>query len=882
MKFRAAFLIIISLFFFTFSAEANHVKGGWIGYKYLGEGLKVGTSRYDVTIYLYIDCHNTRSYTQSLILGAFDGATQVAAFNHSILSKGSEKMQKTTYSPCLTSNPEICYNVYTYDTTIQLPDNQAGYNLNVQFRARVNGIVNIQSSAYTGITLFTHIPGKQNVGNIENDYHINNSPQFNFLDTSVVCHNSNIAIPFSAVDPDSDSLSYRFGSGNDAGGNNDNVLVSPSPPPYELLTYMAPFSGAYPLGPNVTINPTTGLISGRAPDVVGEYVVAVYVDEWRKGVLISTSKKELQIDVTNCSLQSASLDPSYINCKDYKFTFQNNTQVNANSIFTWDFGVPNNPNNISNSPNPTFDYPDTGIYTLKLKVGVSEECTDSTTSEIKVYPGFKPGFDEKGNCILSSTSFTDATTTLSGVVNSWLWDFGDNSSSTEQNPKHKYENPGIYKTVLLVGNSKGCSDTISRQLNILIGVGLKTLFSDTTICNKDSVQLVASALSESIYNWTSNDINILDANTATPIVFPKTNTEYTVTAINGECIESKKIQVNLLGDLNLVADDIYVCIGDSATFNVSSQANKYLWTQISGNDSVDNALSKQPYIAVTGNNSYQIKASYGKNCSIEKTVQALAANYPTLSIQQNKDTTICLGNSLEITTIGSTTDNIWTPTNQRTANINVKPDFSTTYIIDGYDRNSYCSKHVQDTIVVNIASKFVINLTHDTTIVWNQPLVIAPETNYIDRKFYYSWSPSSYLSNTDSAITTATIPKGIGQQFYTVDMRDEFGCIAAAKIAVHIFQTQTGFFVPSAFTPNNDGKNDVIKPTPAGIKQLDYFKIYNRWGQLVYSTQTIGRGWNGYLSGQLQPSGSTYVYQVSGKDYNDKKIEASGTIVLIR
>ncbi|PZP48787.1 MAG: hypothetical protein DI598_09415, partial [Pseudopedobacter saltans] len=806
-KIRVVLILVLSLFIFCNIAKANHVKGGWIGYQYIGPGLYSNSSQYKITVYLYIDCHNLNSYRSSVILGVFDAGTNTRMYSENVFAQDSTTLLKTTFSPCLINAPEICYKVLTYSSVVDLPGNQAGYNVNVQFRARVSGIVNIINSVNTGITLFTSIPGKILTNDGEMDLHTNNSPYFNFLDTSTVCHNSKIAIPFSAEDPDGDSLSYYFGNGNDAGGNNSNVLVTPTPPPYLTLNYVAPFSGNFPLGSDVTIDPRSGLISGRAPDQVGEYVVAVYVDEWRKGVKISTSKKELQINVTNCSLQETSLNPSYINCRDYTFNFKNNSQVSSNSIFEWDFGVPEKADNISHSPTPTFVYPDTGIYTLKLKIGVSEECTDSTTSEIRVYPGFVPGFNNDGDCILSATNFNDATTTVSGIVNSWLWDFGDGKTSTQQNPKYQYSSPGTYKAILKVGNSKGCSDTISHQLDIISQVELNPLFTDTLICYKDSVLLIVNSSNAKTYHWTSSDNNIPDADTNSILVFPKTNTEYTITAHSGDCVESKKIQVNLLQNLNIIANDVYACIGDTATFNVSTQATNFLWSQQTGVDTLNNSTIIQPSILVSGSNSYSILAKYGSNCQVEKTVQVYAAKYPTIQIQENPDTTICLGNSLTITTTGTTTDNIWNPSNQRNSSIIVKPNNTTSYIIDGYDKNSYCTKHVQDTIIVRIAPHFSIKLTNDTTVVWNQPLSLIPTTNFTDRKYYYSWTPFSYLSSTDSATTIATIPYGVGQQFYTLNMSDEFGCVAAAKIAAHIFQTQTGFFVPSAFSPNGDGKN---------------------------------------------------------------------------
>ncbi len=78
-----------------------------------------------------------------------------------------------------------------------------------------------------------------------------------------------------------------------------------------------------------------------------------------------------------------------------------------------------------------------------------------------------------------------------------------------------------------------------------------------------------------------------------------------------------------------------------------------------------------------------------------------------------------------------------------------------------------------------------------------------------------------------------------------------------------------------------DGKNDLLRPIPIGIAQLTYFKLYNRWGQLIFSTNEMGKGWNGIFNGEQQPTG-TYIFQAEGKDFTGKIVYKKGTAVLIR
>ena len=98
---------------------------------------------------------------------------------------------------------------------------------------------------------------------------------------------------------------------------------------------------------------------------------------------------------------------------------------------------------------------------------------------------------------------------------------------------------------------------------------------------------------------------------------------------------------------------------------------------------------------------------------------------------------------------------------------------------------------------------------------------------------------------------------------------------------MRVFKTAPEIFVPNAFTPNNDGRNDVVRPTPVGIKEFKYFKVYNRWGQLIYSTTIPTLGWDG-KSGGTQAATGTYAWETVGIDYLGNQVLRKGTVTLIR
>jgi gliding motility-associated-like protein len=145
----------------------------------------------------------------------------------------------------------------------------------------------------------------------------------------------------------------------------------------------------------------------------------------------------------------------------------------------------------------------------------------------------------------------------------------------------------------------------------------------------------------------------------------------------------------------------------------------------------------------------------------------------------------------------------------------------------------------------------------------------------------YIWSPPTALSNTNISDPVAVYDGSIDSVRYTVLVSDEMNCLDSASVTVKIFKTNPQIFVPTAFTPNGDGVNDVFRPIGVGIKSIEYFRVFNRWGQLVFSTTVNGQGWDGSIGGKPQ-STNTFVWIVKGIDYLDKPFVRKGTVTLIR
>ena len=141
----------------------------------------------------------------------------------------------------------------------------------------------------------------------------------------------------------------------------------------------------------------------------------------------------------------------------------------------------------------------------------------------------------------------------------------------------------------------------------------------------------------------------------------------------------------------------------------------------------------------------------------------------------------------------------------------------------------------------------------------------------------YLWSPSSVLNNPALQSPTAILQTDTK---FTLTVKDSLGCIGTSSVLVKVYQGST-FYIPNAFTPNGDGINDIFRVIAPGIKQISYFKIYNRWGKLMFETNNANYGWDGKYSGLPQPT-AVYVWIIKGIDVTGKIIELKGTVTLIR
>jgi gliding motility-associated-like protein len=273
---------------------------------------------------------------------------------------------------------------------------------------------------------------------------------------------------------------------------------------------------------------------------------------------------------------------------------------------------------------------------------------------------------------------------------------------------------------------------------------------------------------------------------------------------------------------------------------------------------------------------------YTSSTTITDTVRSLVTNCDSiihiLTIQVNKkpvieiskDRTICKGDTISLSATSTTGTINWAGVGL-TNSIIVAPVATTTYTVMSTDGNG-CTSTAGVTVFVEDFSLHLF--TSPNPVLAGRPVTVQTSANA--PYTIHEWQPASLFSNQNLKT----------QQFIADSSTNLFvtgGTTSGCKDTAYSWLLVTpldDIYIPSGFTPNGDGKNDAVMVTGSGIATLD-FKIFNRWGQLVFYTTDRTKGWDGRLAGTKQPA-DTYVYVVWLKKTNGQVVEKKGTIVLIK
>jgi gliding motility-associated-like protein len=416
--------------------------------------------------------------------------------------------------------------------------------------------------------------------------------------------------------------------------------------------------------------------------------------------------------------------------------------------------------------------------------------------------------------------------------------------------------PGI--TIATNPVAATCSITPDGSISVIPsgGNGSYTFSHDGTSYQANNILTVA----EGSYTVYVKDGNGCIA-TQSPIIVPKINTTIVSTGL----------------------DTATICEGKSYTIAATSNATNINWTPVTA---LTNTTTLTPTANPVNTTKYYVTASFG-TCTRTDSIVVKVWHAPTANAGEAYP--ICYGITAQLSGSGGI-EYQWIPDPTFVSatdiyNPVVQPSKTSSYYLNVKDIHD-CYSLQPGSVTVVVTPSVKIFAGNDTLVAMNQPLQLhAIEMNNSGVKSW-EWSSTAlpFLDNpfVESPLGLFTSPAANAPYEYTFTVTGSTpgGCKGSDEIKVKVYKGPE-IYVPSAFTPNHDGKNDMLMALPVGLKEFRFLRVFNRWGEMIFTSQNPGRGWDGTIRGVMQPTG-VYIWTAEGIDYTGKVVTRRGTVMLIQ
>lgn len=636
----------------------------------------------------------------------------------------------------------------------------------------------------------------------------------------------------------------------------------------------------------------TDSIPVNAYSIPGKFNVTLQVTD-SFGCINSLTKNNY---ITSLAV-TADFHPSPLNyCTHAPVTFTStSTSIPADYPpvhFHWDFGNGAS----SDSVSPIYNYDIKGNYVVTLVVSDTLGCYDSLiniTDTIKVQDIVASFTADTFLTCYTQDILMAVNGTLTEYNPTFLWAFGDGltSSSSEDTVYHQYNLPGNYDIILNAFTEYGCSD--SDTLSIHVDGPFARISIDTNqVCKGDSVTFtLADTISVFSYQWFFGDG--LDAITA-PVshqynYVPPSGLFHVLLVYNSPAQNCQQTADTLINIYQVIAGFSRVQQGSTpgdtsgctplpvVCTDLSTGATTWNWDFGDGSTSNAQNPAAHSFVNTTqSNKTYDISLIISNAIGCTDTASWPIVVNPEPDIFISNDTTICRGATIQIHALGGNTVS-WTPVSNlsstSTAYTFANPVYSTTYTAQ--IQSIYgCTN--SDTVRIIVQQTPQLTVSRDTAIIVGEYVDLKVTSDIQD--VTYQWIPETALTCSNCPDPTA---RPMATTPYIIRVKDNIGCPYVEDTVRVRVRYEFSVDVPTVFTPNGDEHNETIYVKGWGIKKMNLFKIFNRWGQLVFETDDIKTGWSGMYNGKIQPS-DTYTYFVEVELFDGNTMNKKGTFNLLR
>jgi gliding motility-associated-like protein len=567
--------------------KATHIIGGDMTYKQLGN------NRYQITLTLRRDCALGQvDYDNPASVGIFSASSNTLIREVLVPFVKSDTVSNTIASACGFQGSPVCVETTTYQTEVELPFLAGGYIIAYQRCCRNGSLNNVVNPLESGSTEWVEITERALTTT-------NSSPAFVRWPDVYICANQPLVFDHAAIDPDGDSLVYKICTPSEGGTFQFPRPQPPTAPPYLSVQWASPYSLDNLLGGTpLKIDAKTGLITA-VPNLVGQYLVGICVEEYRNGVLISTVRRDFQYNVRVCNpglvvdFEAKVKSP----CDSLTLAFTNKTKEGG--LFFWNFNYPStDAKYLKQGENPDFKFDVPGVYKVQLiAVSNTGACQDSITKEVVVRPGGeKPALNLAGAETNLCAGSTANLLISPDAINKYVWSPTTGLDlSDPANPKFAGTQSATYNVT--VTNPNGCINSGSIKINVSPATTPISITGNTNVC--DTVLLTASG-GNGAFEWSTsrNFANVISNAAQLKRYQPEAVVKYYVRSVNALC-------GNVMDSVTVRNQSLNIEYANIATICKGSTVDL-----IFNNKNTDHQISIQfndPHIVAINNNVVTVK-----------------------------------------------------------------------------------------------------------------------------------------------------------------------------------------------------------------------------------------------------------------------------------
>jgi len=566
------------------------------------------------------------------------------------------------------------------------------------------------------------------------------------------------------------------------------------------------------------------------------------------------------------------------------------------------------PPSVGSNSSVVHTYTAPGGYTAAITITDAGGCKNSSTITFSVqsYPVSDFTIISTGSqsanivCLGGNTTFSSTSTSTPTYPLTYSWNLG-NGANIQPIPVvvATYSTTGIFPVTLTVTTPNGCKSVITKTVGVF-GARANLNLDKTTICLGQTITFNIKSDSSTVHAWEwdfgegTTTSTIMASPPASPTLahtytnYPLPNgtatvilayysTQFACKFFALKPITIVKIDADFDRNNEITKADSMHCVGVGDIFNNATPnpgTTNFSWSFGDGGTSTQ----QNPNYTYPAPGIYSVVLTVTEtvnNCIGTATKNMTIHPLPLAGINVNDS--ICKDAIFPLIGIAPTAISYtWSPpegiTSINTLTTTATATTSSSYSLTVTDINGCVGSTVQN-VYIQLPPK---NIQWDTTIIIGQTIPVNGDAG---NNLSYTWSPTTDLSCIYCANPVSTSTNNIT---YSVTVSDLMGCFSTINTYTIEVLPKATVDVPTAFTPNGDGTNDVIYVDGWGIKKLNYFRIYNRWGQLLFESTDIKVGWNG-LFNNIPQNMETYVYQVSAETFVDAEaVLKTGSFKLIR